>query len=720
MNFSIDLSSKNNSIPETNTLTGTIEKIIYQKDNFIIAIIKSGEDEYKIKGNMINPQVKLKYVFSGKVETHTRYGDTFSFSDFKPLYPKELNAIKEYIQENCKWIGPTISELIVNEFKEKTIEICKNNPEIVTDKIKGITLERAKTIQTMLKENETNEELLIKIKEITTGTSLSKRAINQILVLHSGNSIDVIQKNPYSLIDSIEGIGFLTADKLARNVKINISNPLRIQAGITHTLKELSQQGHTAYPETELYFKVSELLKINQSIVTVSDISTQTEEMIKSEQLIKDNNSISLPDIYFQEKEIARMLKELLKHKPEVTENINTEGLKDDQKEAMKTILSSSVSILTGCPGVGKTFLIKKIIENLEDKEIALCSPTGKAAKRMTEMTGEYASTIHILLEPRYNESTHKFSFLRDESFPIDAEVIIIDEVSMVSISLMYHLLKAIKPTSMIILTGDSYQLPAVGPGAILKDLIESKQIPFFELTEIKRQNPGLIITNCHKIKNGQNIDIDNTSTDFFFIENDTPEEIQETILELIEERLPKKYGIDPLRDLQLLSPLREKTDLSCKAFNKKCQALLNPRKILEKTIYKLEDKIINTENDYLKGIVNGDMGFVKNIDMEEKKITVAFSYPDRIVELPLYDNKLELAYCVSCHRYQGSESDIIIMPIHSCLGTFIPNRNWIYTAISRAKKICILVGDILELSEMIRRNRQNKRFTNLQRFLEV
>ncbi len=702
-------------------LKGTIDKILFQSDSFMIAILRDKDGiEYKIKGDMLYPQFKIEYTLTGKNVTHSKYGDSFAFTDFKASYPREMTAIRDYLIENCKWIGEAISTKIVNEFKEKTIEICKNNPKEVAEKISGITFERAKTISDMLKANENNEEMMIKLKEITANTSISKRAINQIITLYKDNSVSVIQNNPYGLIDSVEGVGFLTADKLARQVHIKIDSPVRIKAGVIYSLKESGIQGHTMLPESDLYENTAELLKIHSSIVTIADIKAVVNTMIEEKLLILDNGGISLPELYNQEKEIAVMLKKLLEYKPEIPKEINESELKQDQIEALHKALGNSVFILCGSPGVGKTFLIKRIIETFSDMQIALASPTGKAAKRMTEMTGMDASTIHKLLEPMRDPTTNQFRFGRDENFPIEAKLIIIDEVSMVPIYLMYHLLKAIREGTIVIFVGDSFQLASVGAGNILKDMIASKEIPHYELTEIKRQEPGLIITNCHRIKNGQDVIINNgEAIDFFFVAEDTPEEIQDTIIELVSERLPAKYGIDPLKDLQILSPLREKTLLSCKELNKLCQKALNPRHLGEKMRFKIEDKLIQKKNDYGKGIVNGDVGFLKQFTVD-KTMLVTFSYPDRIVELPIYDNELELAYCITCHSFEGSESDIIIMPIHSCLGSFIPDRNWIYTAISRAKKVCILVGDIMELSKMVRRNRQGKRFTNLEKFLKI
>jgi len=388
-----------------------------------------------------------------------------------------------------------------------------------------------------------------------------------------------------------------------------------------------------------------------------------------------------------------------------------------DQQAALDRATESHVFILTGAPGTGKTYTIRQIIAAFPGKTIRLAAPTGKAARRMYELTGTPAQTIHKLLEPEKTDDG--FAFTRNESNPVNADIIIIDETSMIDVRLAASLLRAVKPNTRVIFVGDSYQLPPVGPGNVLKDMIDAG-LPSVELTTIKRQDAGLIVRNCHHVKNGEDIEIENANgSDFFFLGQVSESKIQKTILDLVARRLPERYGFDPLRDIQIISPLREKTILSCKALNTEAQARLNPAPVIEKSAFKSGDKIIQTKNDYKEGIINGDIGYVTDIDMSEKAVSVEFDNPTRIVTLPLYANNLELAYAVTCHKYQGSEAPAIILPIHPAFGSFLMQRNWLYTAISRAQRLCVIVGHRDEVRKIIGRNQQHKRFTNLGRFLK-
>ena len=323
------------------------------------------------------------------------------------------------------------------------------------------------------------------------------------------------------------------------------------------------------------------------------------------------------------------------------------------------------------------------------------------------------AETIHRLLEP--TPTPDGFLFARDSENPIDADIIILDETSMVDVPLFARFLDAVDKETRLILVGDTYQLPSVGPGNVLKDLINSGKVPTTELTIIKRQDEGLIIRNCHRVKNGENIILMNSEKpDFFLLERSSEEEIKNSIVELVSKRLAPAYEVRQLNDIQVISPLREKTTLSCKELNKALQLAMNKNKPVDKSIFRIGDKVIQVKNDYRLEIINGDIGYIKNIGRESKTIKVDFENPLRTVNVPLWGNDLELAYAVTCHKYQGSESKIIVIPIHPIFGPFIMQRNWIYTAISRASKVCILVGDSKEVEKIIKRNNQQKRFTLL------
>jgi exodeoxyribonuclease V alpha subunit len=695
--------------PEGNRLTGILDTIKFYQNNYLIGVLDNGAS---IKGNMLAPQVGLEYEFIGRWDSHPRWGHTFVFADYKTAYPNDLDAIRRYLMENAKWIGTEISKKLVNAYGENTLQVCKSEPERIAKEIPGITLKRAREISAMLRQNEAQEELQLQLKNLLAGTRIGKRAVNQLIEKYGEHAPEVLRKSPYQLIGVIDGIGFLIADEIAKRAGFALDGNPRLLAGLLHVLKESAfGQGHTCLPREQLLALAEKLLCIEKPLLT--KVLTQA---IHDELLVEYKDYIYLPRFFEDEKYIADKLKVLAGNGIE-SGNPQYEGLQSDQVEALTKAVRSRVFILTGPPGTGKTFTIKRIIDSFPDAKIALAAPSGKAARRMTEQTGQMAFTIHKLLEP--TKEGNRFVFSRGKDNPIEADIIVLDELSMTDTPLMASLLKAISLHSRLIMVGDTYQLPSVGPGNVLKDMIESGLIPCTELTIIKRQDEGLIIRNCHRIKNGQDIELGNsTARDFFLLQREDESSIQETILDLIAKRLPESYKANPLRDIQIISPLREKTRLSCKALNELCQARLNPNPIQGNCPFKVGDKVIQTKNDYEKEIVNGDIGYIKGIDMDDRLITVAFENPARLVPIPLFGNDLELAYSCTCHRFQGSEAPIIIIPIHRCFGTLIMQRNLLYTAISRAKQVCILVGQRDEIPKIIRRNQQQRRFTNLAELL--
>jgi len=692
-----------------NAISGILQDIRFHQRNFLIGKLDSG---ISVKGNMISPQVGMEYHFKGRWDRHPRWGKSFCFSEYRASYPKELSAVRAYLMENCKWIGPEISKKLVNTYGEKTLDICKSHPETVAKDIPGITKKRALEISCMLKNNEANEDLQIELQRMTDGIRISRRAVSKIIELYGQGAPGKIKENPYQLIDDINGIGFLTADEIAVRVGYDREGRPRIQAGIIHTLKESAfNMGHACMPQKLIITESQKILGVPEN--KISNILSQ---LINENILVKLDESVYFKEYYECEKYIAEKLLLLSSHKSSCG-TPQYDNLQSDQIQALDKAVKNQVFILTGLPGSGKTFTIKRIINSFPRAKIVLAAPTGKASKRMYEQTGQLAFTIHKLLEPQKNGDS--FSFTRNEGNPISADIIILDEVSMIDITLMTSFLKAVSPATRLIMVGDTYQLPSVGPGNVLKDMISSGRIPYTELTIIKRQDEGLIIRNCHRIKNGEDIIVDNEGAkDFFFMQRDSEEAVQDSILELITTRLKETYKVDSVKDIQIITPLRERTILSCRGLNKKCQESLNGNPRIENCIFKNGDKVIQTKNDYEKNIINGDIGYIRSINLEEKTIYVDFENPERKVEVPLYENNLELAYACTCHKYQGSEAPIVVIPIYKCFGPLIMQRNWIYTSISRAKKVCVLVGQREEIPKIIRRNHQQKRFTNLAGFL--
>jgi len=689
---------------------GVLSTIKYHNSNFMIGVLDNGTT---VKGNMLSPQVGLEYSFRGRREHHPKWGLQFAFEEFETSYPTDLDAVRAYLMENCKWIGPEISRRLVDEYGRDTLAVCKDSPEQVASDISGITDARAKEIAAMLLHNEASETLQLELKKLLSGTKVSRRAVNRILEVWGQDAPERIRANPYALVEAIAGIGFLTADDVARKIGYDMNCGLRVRAGILHTLKEQAfGNGHTCLPRSVLLDEAKNILKVSSD-----RIDAEIDPLEKNGIIYSVGKYLYLRNYYDNERLVAQRLKRLVGQVPSHGQP-DYEGLADDQKDALAKAMSSGVFILTGAPGTGKTFTIKRIINSFPDARVALAAPTGKAAKRIYEQSGSRALTIHKLLEPRLIGD--RFVFARTAANPIEADLIILDEVSMVDVSLMARFIDAVAPGTRLILVGDTFQLPSVGPGNILKDLIASGVIPFTELTIINRQDEGLIIQNCHRIKNGQNIELHNSSArDFFFIRRDDIGDVKETILELVSLRLPESYKVDPLRDVQVIAPLREKTVLSCKALNETFQHCLNPNPKLESVRFKIGDKVIQTRNEYKLDIINGDLGYVREIEKKARSITVAFENPERIIELPLYENDLELAYALTCHKFQGSEARIIVVPIHRAFGPLIMQRNWLYTAISRARELCVLVGQREEIPRIIQRNRQQRRFTRLAEALQ-
>lgn len=386
-----------------------------------------------------------------------------------------------------------------------------------------------------------------------------------------------------------------------------------------------------------------------------------------------------------------------------------------DQEEAKELVSRERFSIVTGGAGTGKSTVIKEIIEahGKPSYRISLAAPSGKAAKRLSEVTGREATTIHRLLGP--SKEKDRFIFSKNADNLLAADLIVIDETSMVDISLMASLLSAISPETKLVFVGDHYQLPPVGPGNPFRDLLKSSQVPSKELDIIKRQKEGLIVQNAHRIKSGQDIVVDNQNTgDFIFMSREDEEDILMKITDFYSSDLIKELKVDPLRDVQVISPLREKTLLSCRSINAALQKKLNPSDPLQNCPFKIGDKVIQLRNDYDHNIVNGDMGFVAEINKADKLISIDFENPDRHVVLPLKGNDLDLAYAITVHKSQGSEWPVVLLPIHRNFGNRLPQRNLLYTAVTRAKKLLVIIGQREEIPKIVGRNEQGKRYTNL------
>ncbi|MBQ3420503.1 MAG: ATP-dependent RecD-like DNA helicase, partial [Romboutsia sp.] len=560
---------------------------------------------------------------------------------------------------------------------------------------------------------------------------------------YKNKAIETINKNPYKLAEDIRGIGFKIADSIAGNIGIEKDSKDRVSQGILYTLNQSLASGHTYLPKNVLIQEAVKLLEVKASIVEECVMGLAYDQKVHIEKM-NGQELIYLIPYYLSENGVCKQIIKLSQFEFEnLNINIDEEIRKIEQQEniklaqnqvlAVKEAIESGVVIVTGGPGTGKTTTINTIIKVFENnnKEVILAAPTGRAAKRMSETSNKEAKTIHRLLEMGYATDSEELQFMKNEEEPIKADVIIIDEVSMVDILLMYSLLRAIKPGTRVILVGDSDQLPSVGAGNVLKDMIDSKVINVVTLNEIFRQaRESMIVVNAHRINNGEPLYLNSKGKDFFFIKKDTNELILDEIIGVVSERLPKYYKLDKLKDIQVLSSMR-KGDLGVTNLNNELQKYLNkPEKFkveesFAKRIFRVGDKVMQIKNNYTKkwetedrsdsgeGIYNGDIGYIYYIDKDKKKIFVIFDQV-KIVSYG-YDelDELEHSFCTTIHKSQGSEFPVVVIPI-TWAPPMLLSRNLLYTAVTRAKKLVVLVGDVKYLEYMIKNNRINDRYSNL------
>jgi exodeoxyribonuclease V alpha subunit len=701
------------------SLTGVLFDITFHKNGFLIARLDTGDT---VLGDMLEPCPGQEYRFSGEWVDNPRWGRQFKFVRYQAEIPQTTDGIYRYIVKTAKWVGPEIGKRLIETFGEKTLEVMKHDPLRVAMSIKGITLERAEEMSADLLENEDMEAAQVELEHLLGGHHLPKKTIPQLLERYKSDAPARVRHNPYVLQD-VRGVGFPTADRVALATGIDRQGQARRMAATIHVLKEAADsRGHVWLPLEKYEEKLLNL------IGSPSDGVAHTMENV-----VLEREMLALKDLADDEKDVAGMIRMLSDSSLIQPDDENLEGLAPDQREALAQALAHKVFILTGAPGTGKTFTLQRLIQEFEDRDfvVKLAAPTGKAAKRMSEVIGQEAFTIHRLLEPEPLPTSEglRFAFTRGIGNPIFADVVVVDEFSMVDVSLAASLLRALDSGTRIVIVGDHYQLPSVGPGSVLRDLLAAG-VPSYELTEIKR-NTGDIVKACHAIKDGRpvfpspHLDPDQ-GLNLRHIEESDPYRIQEIIRDLVVNRLPQR-GYDPVWDVQVLSPMNEKTLLSCLHLNDMLQKALNPMgREVKGTPFRLGDKVIQRKNESIGEVfvVNGDLGTLTCFDDKEGrkgkrvieptfKLTVEFQYPEREAQIFVKDHHLALAYCLTIHKMQGSEAPAVIIPVHSSFGGFF-NRELIYTAISRARDICITVGQWGALEQAATRIGNNKRITRL------
>lgn len=731
-------------------LDGLVEAVIFKSEDtgYVVAKITANKEVNTIVGTMPLIKEGQQIEVKGEWIKHKQFGRQFNVEEYKEVLPTSTKEIEKYLSTGIiHGIGPVTAKKIVKAFGEETLNILDNNIERLKE-VEGIGKKKYNIIyQSYLETRELKDIIMFFQKHGVT--------INQCLKIYKkfgGDAQNIVSENPYILSDEISGIGFLTSDRIAKSLGVEPISDFRIQSGIKYVLNSFSGLGNTYMPKDKLINEAQRVLSVDKELIEVNIYNSVLEGKIKIEKINEIEAVYSLP-YYFCElgvtnKIITLSIENFQTINSDITFEISSFERKnnivfaDSQKEAILGAFENGIEIITGGPGTGKTTIIKCIIEIYENNgmKVLLAAPTGRAAKRMTESTGREAKTIHRLLEMGVSDNENSF-FGRGEGEPLEGDVIIVDEASMIDIMLMNSLLKAIKLGTRLIIVGDADQLPSVGPGNVLRDLIDSEFIKVVRLKDIFRQGKeSMIITNAHRINNGELPYLNKKGGDFFFDNRESNEEILDTILDLVNRRLPlfnSKWN--KIRDFQVLSPTR-KGILGVDNLNNELQSILNPpskdkkERKFKDSVFREGDKVMQTKNNYsLKwnringygdnegvGIFNGDMGFIESISEENRTVTVVFDDERRILYDNLYVEELELAYAITIHKSQGSEFKVIITP--AFMGSaFLMNRNILYTGITRAKELVVVVGNQRALKYMVDNTNSMERYSSLkERILDI
>ena len=715
---------------QSEALKGQVEGITFhnEENGYCVLRVKlrDARELVNVVGHVANISAGEMIEATGSWVNDARFGQQFRATTLHVVPPETIDAIERYLASGMiKGLGPKYASRLVQAFGDKVFDVIEHEPARLRD-IDGIGKMRAQIIMESFHDQKVVREIMMFLSSHGIGT---QRAV-RIYKTYGAKAMELISANPYRLANDIRGIGFKMADSIAMSLGVEKTSPMRARAGISYVLSEAMNDGHCGLPRSDLYLMAEKLLQIPDDIID----EALDHEVSEHNVLLGDlgsHRAVFLRVLFEAEHGIAGNFKRLMADNPpweevELEERLpeleKDSGLKfaNSQIEALELALKSRVLVITGGPGVGKTTLINTIIKLVSqsdsDLEITLCAPTGRAAKRMSETTGREARTIHRLLES--DPSTG--GFRRDEKDPLSCDYLICDETSMVDVPLMYALTRALPDKAALLLVGDIDQLPSVGPGQVLGDIIESGCVPVVRLTEVFRQaRESRIILNAHKINKGELPDLGKPEgdSDFYFVEATSESKGREKIVELISNRIPRGFSLDPMRDVQILTPMN-RGGLGTRSLNIELQNVLNPEKPGQPKVqrfgwtYRPGDKVMQTTNDYDREVFNGDLGYIISIDEAESAMVVDFDGRDVVFDFSDLDN-LTLAYATTIHKSQGSEYPAIIM-VMTMQHFPMLERNLIYTGVTRGRQLVLLVGETRAIEKAVAGDRQRHRWTRL------
>ncbi|QUH28992.1 SF1B family DNA helicase RecD2 [Vallitalea guaymasensis] len=726
-------------------IEGIIEEIIYRNENngYCVCEISMEEEDITCVGTMLGVSEGEQIRAVGEYVSHHTYGRQFQIESYQSFIPQDRHSVLRYLSSGAiKGIGPALAKRIVKKFGDDSFRIIEEEPETLA-LVKGISEKKANEVANIFYEQREMRKTIIFLQEYGISLTYAIKIYNR----YKERTMDIVGNNPYKLAEDIIGIGFKTADEIAMKMGIDKDSVHRVKAGIMFILGRASLNGHTYLPKNDLIDKAEEMLLVPYELIENALIELQINKQIISKE-VEDRVITYNMMFYHLELNVARKIYDLAQFDYDLPGNVDNEikvieensdiVFDDYQRQAIKEGIKNGVIVVTGGPGTGKTTTINSIIDLLERQglDVMLAAPTGRAAKRMTEATGRQAQTIHRLLEISFmNSEDNNNKFEKHEDNPLECDALIIDEASMVDIVLMNSLLKAVIPGTRLIIVGDKDQLPSVGPGNVLKDIIESNKVKVVKLEKIFRQaRESAIIMNAHKINSGEHIDLANKKSDFFYIKRATAGSILDEMKTLTKTRLPKFANCSPFDGIQILSPMR-KGLLGTINLNKELQATLNPpkkdknEKVFRDVLFREGDKVMQIKNNYnlawqIKneynftidegvGVFNGDIGTIIEINQYTNKLKVKFE-DDKVVEYE-YANleELELAYAVTIHKSQGSEYPVVVIPLLTGPSMLLI-RNLLYTAVTRAKKYVVIVGLDTTIYQMIDNDKEIERYSTL------